>query len=140
MFNLKLQFFKLRKILDLFKNQAPTAIIEENVNSVENYKAESADEYNRAKRYLGENNNSFKSFHVSVDSAKDFLCLLNLLGAIHANFNIRSKPFIIEGEENSKSLKKGMIKPDLIKHSFSSVYPNHKWYSDVTEFKQKTRH
>ncbi|WP_146207104.1 hypothetical protein [Lactobacillus melliventris] len=100
------QFFKLRKILDLFKNQAPTAIIEENVNSVENYKAESADEYNRAKRYLGENNNSFKSFHVSVDSAKDFLCLLNLLGAIHANFNIRSKPFIIEGEENSKSLKK----------------------------------
>ena len=100
------QFFKLRKILDLFKKQAPTAIIEENVNSVENYKAESADEYNRAKRYLGENNNSFKSFHVSVDSAKDFLCLLNLLGAIHANFNIRSKPFIIEGEENSKSLKK----------------------------------
>ena len=100
------QFFKLRKILDLFKNQAPTAIIEENVNSVENYKAESVDEYNRAKSYLGENNNSFKSFHVSVDSAKDFLCLLNLLGAIHANFNIRSKPFIIEGEENSKSLKK----------------------------------
>ena len=100
------QFFKLRKILDLFKKQAPTAIIEENVNSVENYKAESADEYNRAKSYLGENNNSFKSFHVSVDSAKDFLCLLNLLGAIHANFNIRSKPFIIEGEENSKSLKK----------------------------------
>lgn len=99
------QFFKLRKILDLFKKQAPTAIIEENVNSVENYKAESADEYNRAKRYLGENNNSFKSFHVSVDSAKDFLCLLNLLGAIHANFNICSKPFIIEGEESSKSLK-----------------------------------
>ena len=33
-----------------------------------------------------------------------------------------------------------MIKPDLIKRSFSSVYPNHKWYSDVTEFKQKTRH
>ena len=98
------QFFKLRKILDLFKKQAPTAIIEENVNSVENYKAESADEYNRAKRYLGENNNSFKSFHVSVDSAKDFLCLLNLLGAIHANFNIRSKPFIIV--ENSESLKK----------------------------------
>ena len=132
------QFFKLRKILDFFEKQAPTAIIEENVNSVENHKAESADEYNRAKSYLGENNNSFKSFHVSVDSAKDFLCLLNLLGAIHANFNIRSKPFIIEGEENSKSLKKGMIKPDLIKHSFSSVYPNHKWYSDVTEFKQKT--
>ena len=100
------QFFKLRKILDLFKKQAPTAIIEENVNSIENYKAESADEYNRAKRYLGENNNSFKSFHVSVDSAKDFLCLLNLLGAIHANFNTRSKPFIIEGEENSKALKK----------------------------------
>lgn len=100
------QFFKLRKILDLFKKQAPTAIIEENVNSVENYKAESADEYNRAKSYLGENNNSFKSFHVSVGSAKDFLCLLNLLGAIHANFNIRSKPFIIEGEESSKSLKK----------------------------------
>ena len=100
------QFAKLRKILDFFKKQAPTAIIEENVNSVENYKAESADEYNRAKSYLGENNNSFKSFHVSVDSAKDFLCLLNLLGAIHANFNIRSKPFIIEGEENSKSLKK----------------------------------
>ena len=100
------QFLKLRKILDLFKKQAPTAMIEENVNSVENYKAESADEYNRAKRYLGENNNSFKSFHVSVDSAKDFLLLLNLLGAIHANFNIRSKPFIIEGEENSKSLKK----------------------------------
>ena len=100
------QFLKLRKILDLFKKQAPTAIIEENVNSVENHKAESADEYNRGKSYLGENNNSFKSFHVSVDSAKDFLCLLNLLGAIHANFNIRSKPFIIEGEENSKSLKK----------------------------------
>ena len=99
------QFFKLRKILDFFKKQAPTAIIEENVNSVENYKAESADEYNRAKSYLGENNNSFKSFHVSVDSAKDFLRLLNLLGAIHANFNIRSKPFIIE-EENSESLKK----------------------------------
>ena len=98
------QFFKLRKILDLFKKQAPTAIIEENVNSVENYKAESVDEYNRAKRYLGENNNSFKSFHVSVDSAKDFLRLLNLLGAIHANFNIRSKPFIIV--ENSESLKK----------------------------------
>ena len=99
------QFFKLRKILDFFEKQAPTAIIEENVNSVENYKAESADEYNRAKRYLGENNNSFKSFHVSVDSAKDFLLLLNLLGAIHANFNICSKPFIIEGEESSKSLK-----------------------------------
>ena len=100
------QFAKLRKILDFFKKQAPTAIITENVNSVENYKAESAAEYNRAKSYLGENNNSFKSFHVSVDSAKDFLRLLNLLGAIHANFNIRSKPFIIEGEENSKSLKK----------------------------------
>ena len=98
------QFFKLRKILDFLKKQAPTAIIEENVNSVENYRAESVDEYNRAKRYLGENNNSFKSFHVSVDSAKDFLRLLNLLGAIHANFNIRSKPFIIE--ENSESLKK----------------------------------
>ena len=78
------QFFKLRKILDFFEKQAPTAIIEENVNSV---------------------NNSFKSFHVSVDSAKDFLLLLNLLGAIHANFNICSKPFIIEGEESSKSLK-----------------------------------
>ncbi|MBC6370478.1 hypothetical protein ERK17_06310 [Lactobacillus kullabergensis] len=100
------QFFKLRKILDFFKKQAPTAIIEENVNSVENFKTESVDEYNRAKSYLGENNSSFKSFHVSVDSAKDFLRLLNLLGAIHANFNIRSKPFIIEGEENSKSLKK----------------------------------
>ena len=100
------QFFKLRKILDFFKKQAPTAIIEENINSVENYRAESVDEYNRAKSYLGENNSSFKSFHVSVDSAKDFLCLLNLLVAIHANFNIRSKPFIIEGEENSKSLKK----------------------------------
>ena len=100
------QFSKLRKILDLFKKQAPTAIIEENVNSVENYRAESAAEYNRAKSYLGKNNSSFKSFHVSVASAKDFLCLLNLLGAIHANFNIRSKPFIIEGEENSKSLKK----------------------------------
>ena len=100
------QFAKLRKILDFFKKQAPTAIITENVNSVENYKAESAAEYNRAKSYLGENNNSFKSFHVSVASAKDFLRLLNLLGAIHANFNIRSKPFIIEGEENSKSLKK----------------------------------
>ena len=98
------QFFKLRKILDFFKKQAPTAIIEENVNSVENYRAESADEYNRAKSYLGENNSSFKSFHVSVDSTKDFLRLLNLLGAIHANFNIRSKPFIIE--ENSESLKK----------------------------------
>ena len=100
------QFFKLRKILDLFKKQAPTAIIEENVNSVENYRAESAAEYNRAKSYLGKNNSSFKSFHVSVASAKDFLCLLNLLGAIHANFNIRSKPFIIEGEENSKALKR----------------------------------
>ena len=100
------QFFKLRKILDFLKKQAPTAIIEENVNSVENYRAESVDEYNRAKSYLGENNSSFKSFHVSVDSAKDFLRLLNLLGAIHANFNIRSKPFIIEGEENSESLKK----------------------------------
>ena len=100
------QFFKLRKILDSFKKQAPTAIIEENINSVENYRAESVDEYNRAKSYLGENNSSFKSFHVSVDSAKDFLRLLNLLGAIHANFNIRSKPFIIEGEENIKSLKK----------------------------------
>ena len=100
------QFFKLRKILDSFKKQAPTAIIEENINSVENYRAESVDEYNRAKSYLGENNSSFKSFHVSVDSAKDFLRLLNLLGAIHANFNIRSKPFIIEGEENSESLKK----------------------------------
>ncbi|RMC52779.1 hypothetical protein F5ESL0261_09915 [Lactobacillus sp. ESL0261] len=98
------QFFKLRKILDLFKNQAPTAIIEENINSVENFKTESVDEYNRAKSYLGENNSSFKSFHVSVNSAKDFLRLLNLLGAIHANFNIRSKPFIIE--ENSESLKK----------------------------------
>ena len=100
------QFFKLRKILDFLKKQAPTAIIEENVNSVENYRAESVDEYNRAKSYLGKNNSSFKSFHVSVDSAKDFLRLLNLLGAIHANFNIRSKPFIIEGEENSESLKK----------------------------------
>ncbi|MCX0291604.1 hypothetical protein NX781_07335 [Lactobacillus kullabergensis] len=100
------QFAKLRKILDFFKKQAPTAIIAEKVNSVENYKAESVAEYNRAKSYLGENNNSFKSFHVSVASAKDFLRLLNLLGAIHANFNIRSKPFIIEGEENSKSLKK----------------------------------
>ena len=100
------QFFKLRKILDFFKKQAPTAIIKENVNSVENFKTESVDEYNRAKSYLGENNSSFKSFHVSVDSAKDFLRLLNLLGAIHANFNIRSKPFIIEGEESSKALKK----------------------------------
>ena len=31
----------------------------------------------------------------------------------------------------------GSIKPDLIKRSFSAVYPNHKWYSDVTEFKLK---
>ena len=31
----------------------------------------------------------------------------------------------------------GPIKPDLIKRSFSAVYPNHKWYSDVTEFKLK---
>lgn len=100
------QFLKLRKILDFFKKQAPTAIIKVNVNSLDNYKAESIDEYNRAKAYLGENNSTFKSFHVSVDSAKDFLCLLNLLGALHANFNICSKPLIIEGKEDSKSLKK----------------------------------
>ena len=31
----------------------------------------------------------------------------------------------------------GPIKPDLIKRSFSAVYPNHKWYSDITEFKLK---
>ena len=33
------------------------------------------------------------------------------------------------------------IKPDHIKRSFSVVYHNHKWYSDITEFKlneQKT--
>ena len=29
------------------------------------------------------------------------------------------------------------IKPDLIKRSFSAVYSNHKWYSDITEFKLK---
>ena len=29
------------------------------------------------------------------------------------------------------------IKPDLIKRNFSAVYPNHKWYSDITEFKLK---
>ena len=29
------------------------------------------------------------------------------------------------------------IKPDLIKRSFSAVYPNHKWYSDITKFKLK---
>lgn len=29
------------------------------------------------------------------------------------------------------------IKPDLIKRNFSAIYPNHKWYLDVTEFKLK---
>ncbi|WEV43774.1 IS3 family transposase [Lactobacillus sp. ESL0684] len=35
----------------------------------------------------------------------------------------------------------GPIKPDLIRRNFSAILPNHKWYSDVTEFKlngQKT--
>ena len=31
----------------------------------------------------------------------------------------------------------GPIQPDLIKRSFSAVYPNHKWYSDITKFKLK---
>ena len=31
----------------------------------------------------------------------------------------------------------GPIKSDLFKRSFSAVYPNHKWYSDITEFKLK---
>ena len=36
---------------------------------------------------------------------------------------------------NSYRSTQGPIKPDLFKRSFSAVYPNHKWYSDATEFK-----
>ncbi|WP_333491296.1 IS3 family transposase [Lactobacillus panisapium] len=42
---------------------------------------------------------------------------------------------------NSYRSTQGPIKTDLIKRNFSAVYPEHKWYSDVTEFKlngQKT--
>lgn len=42
---------------------------------------------------------------------------------------------------NSYRGNQGPIKNDLIKRNFSAVYPEHKWYSDVTEFKlngQKT--
>ncbi|WP_187159385.1 DDE-type integrase/transposase/recombinase [Lactobacillus helsingborgensis] len=38
---------------------------------------------------------------------------------------------------NSYRGTQGPIKPGLIKRSFSAVYPNHKWYSDITEFKLK---
>ena len=38
---------------------------------------------------------------------------------------------------NSYRGTQGPIKPDLIKRNFSAVYPNHKWYSDITEFKLK---
>ena len=38
---------------------------------------------------------------------------------------------------NSYRGTQGPIKPDLIKRNFSAIYPNHKWYSDITEFKLK---
>ena len=44
-------------------------------------------------------------------------------------------------KHNSYRGTQGPIKPDLIKRNFSAIYPNHKWYSDITEFKlngQKT--
>ncbi|WP_317638217.1 IS3 family transposase [Lactobacillus xylocopicola] len=31
----------------------------------------------------------------------------------------------------------GPIKPDLVKRNLGAIYPEHKWYSDVTEFKLK---
>lgn len=42
---------------------------------------------------------------------------------------------------NSYRGSQGQIKPNLIKRNFGAIYPEHKWYSDVTEFKlngQKT--
>lgn len=42
---------------------------------------------------------------------------------------------------NSYCGTQGPIKTNLIKRSFRAIYPEHKWYSDVTEFKlndQKT--
>lgn len=90
------KFSKLRELLEFLKKQAPTATVEEEITSIDNYKTESVEEYNRARAYLGENNNSFKSFTICVKSGKDLLNLLNFLGAIHANFNISSKEFIYE--------------------------------------------
>ena len=36
---------------------------------------------------------------------------------------------------NSYRGNQGLIKPNLIKHSFGAFYPENKWYSNVTEFK-----
>ena len=42
-------------------------------------------------------------------------------------------------KDNSYRGTQGLIKPDSIKRSFSVVYHNHKWYSDITKFKLKVQ-
>lgn len=120
------KFSKLRELLEFLKKQAPTATVEEEITSIDNYKTESVEEYNRARAYLGENNNSFKSFTICVKSGKDFLNLLNFLGAIHANFNISSKAFIVGNDIDETDLDE----PDA-----SEALKRSKAYKDYEDYR-----
>ncbi|MCX8724857.1 hypothetical protein [Lactobacillus sp. B4007] len=132
------KFSKLRVLMDFFKKQAPTVTVKENITSIDNYKAESVEDYNRARAYLGENNNSFKSLTVCVNSGKDFLNLLNLLGAIHANFNISSKPFIAESDidedDDSETIKRSKTYKDFEDYDNNWMYSFENYVFKIVNF------
>lgn len=132
------KFSKLRELMDFFKKQAPTVTVKENITSIDNCKAESVEDYNRARAYLGENNNSFKSLAVCVNSGKDFLNLLNLLGAIHANFNISSKPFIAESDidedDDSETIKRSKTYKDFEDYDNNWMYSFENYVFKIVNF------
>ena len=132
------KFAKLRELMIFFKRQAPTATVEENITSIDNFKSVSVEDYNRARAYLGENNNSFKSFTVCVNSGKDFLNLLNFLGAIHANFNISSKPFTQEDEididDDSETIKRSKTYKDFEDYGNNWMYSFENYVFKIVNF------